>query len=315
MHRCCNAAAASCATFSLKVNKCKAFGVNVVQHGQHILEAKDHATSAPQFKVKYQPPSPPPRNSQQVYPAVEDFTPQFTHFRQFEIHPIQAEGHATSAPQFKVKKSPERFVPAARHGARAAAPPDERLQNKRGFGRVHGRRARDGTVQNVCCGNRWTNTVLRCCPPPFRGSPDPFHLPPRAQGMRYINGYDDVEIVAGAGTMGMEILEQVRACGCCACMLAGSAEWSGSQERVVRGGPSAAPTKPGVHSPAASIAVIGVALLLILLGVLCVALCSRCDSTAGCRGPGEEVALRWRLPRRSWFRCLPASSGRERRAS
>ncbi|CAM9306076.1 unnamed protein product [Pylaiella littoralis] len=33
-----------------KVNKCKAFGVNVVQHGQHILEAKDHATNAPQFK-------------------------------------------------------------------------------------------------------------------------------------------------------------------------------------------------------------------------------------------------------------------------
>lgn len=29
------------------------------------------------------------------------------------------------------------------------------------------------------------------------------------KGMRYINGYDDVEIVAGAGTMGMEILEQV----------------------------------------------------------------------------------------------------------
>lgn len=32
-----------------KVNKCKAFGVNVVQHGQHILEAKEHAISAPQF--------------------------------------------------------------------------------------------------------------------------------------------------------------------------------------------------------------------------------------------------------------------------
>ena len=29
------------------------------------------------------------------------------------------------------------------------------------------------------------------------------------QGMRYVNGYDDVEIIAGAGTMGMEILEQV----------------------------------------------------------------------------------------------------------
>lgn len=35
----------------MQVNKCKAFGVNVVQFGQHILEAKDHATSAPQFKV------------------------------------------------------------------------------------------------------------------------------------------------------------------------------------------------------------------------------------------------------------------------
>lgn len=35
----------------MQVNKCKAFGVNVVQHGQHILEAKDHATNAPQFKV------------------------------------------------------------------------------------------------------------------------------------------------------------------------------------------------------------------------------------------------------------------------
>lgn len=36
------------------------------------------------------------------------------------------------------------------------------------------------------------------------------------QGMRYVNGYDDVEIVAGTGTIGMEILEQVRAgrCGC-----------------------------------------------------------------------------------------------------
>lgn len=28
--------------------------------------------------------------------------------------------------------------------------------------------------------------------------------------MRYVNGFDDLEIVAGAGTMGMEILEQVR---------------------------------------------------------------------------------------------------------
>lgn len=27
--------------------------------------------------------------------------------------------------------------------------------------------------------------------------------------MRYVNGYDDKEIVAGAGTIGMEILEQV----------------------------------------------------------------------------------------------------------
>lgn len=34
-----------------QVNKCKAFGVNVVQYGQHILEAKEHATSAPEFKV------------------------------------------------------------------------------------------------------------------------------------------------------------------------------------------------------------------------------------------------------------------------
>lgn len=30
------------------------------------------------------------------------------------------------------------------------------------------------------------------------------------QGMRYVNGFDDTEIVAGAGTIGMEILEQVR---------------------------------------------------------------------------------------------------------
>jgi len=27
--------------------------------------------------------------------------------------------------------------------------------------------------------------------------------------LRYINGYDDVEIIAGAGTMGIEILDQV----------------------------------------------------------------------------------------------------------
>lgn len=27
---------------------------------------------------------------------------------------------------------------------------------------------------------------------------------------KYINGYDDPEIIAGAGTMGIEILEQVR---------------------------------------------------------------------------------------------------------
>ena len=27
--------------------------------------------------------------------------------------------------------------------------------------------------------------------------------------MKYINGYDDPEIIAGAGTMGIEILEQV----------------------------------------------------------------------------------------------------------
>lgn len=37
----------------MQVNKCKSFGVNVVQYGQHILEAKDHATSAPQFEVKH----------------------------------------------------------------------------------------------------------------------------------------------------------------------------------------------------------------------------------------------------------------------
>lgn len=46
------------------------------------------------------------------------------------------------------------------------------------------------------------------------GKHDPRHRPFSAivvyfKGMRYINGYDDVEIVAGAGTMGMEILEQV----------------------------------------------------------------------------------------------------------
>ena len=28
--------------------------------------------------------------------------------------------------------------------------------------------------------------------------------------LRYINGYDDKEIIAGAGTMGLEILEQCR---------------------------------------------------------------------------------------------------------
>jgi threonine dehydratase len=28
-------------------------------------------------------------------------------------------------------------------------------------------------------------------------------------GVRYINGYDDPEIVAGAGTIGIEVLEQV----------------------------------------------------------------------------------------------------------
>ncbi|CAM9814730.1 unnamed protein product [Ascophyllum nodosum] len=33
-----------------KVNKCKSFGVNVVQHGEHILQAKDHAVTAPEFK-------------------------------------------------------------------------------------------------------------------------------------------------------------------------------------------------------------------------------------------------------------------------
>lgn len=28
--------------------------------------------------------------------------------------------------------------------------------------------------------------------------------------LKYINGYDDPEIIAGAGTMGLEILEQLR---------------------------------------------------------------------------------------------------------
>jgi threonine dehydratase len=37
-----------------KVSKCKDFGANVVQHGMHILEAKDHALSAPEFEgMKY----------------------------------------------------------------------------------------------------------------------------------------------------------------------------------------------------------------------------------------------------------------------
>lgn len=29
---------------------------------------------------------------------------------------------------------------------------------------------------------------------------------------KYINGYDDPEIIAGAGTMGIEILEQMKEC-------------------------------------------------------------------------------------------------------
>ena len=29
------------------------------------------------------------------------------------------------------------------------------------------------------------------------------------QGLRYINGFDDPHIIAGAGTMGMEIVDQV----------------------------------------------------------------------------------------------------------
>ncbi|KAG5183839.1 tryptophan synthase beta subunit-like PLP-dependent enzyme [Tribonema minus] len=37
-----------------KVSKCKVFGANVVQHGMHIIEAKDHAQSAPEFEgMKY----------------------------------------------------------------------------------------------------------------------------------------------------------------------------------------------------------------------------------------------------------------------
>ncbi len=31
------------------------------------------------------------------------------------------------------------------------------------------------------------------------------------QGIKYINGYDDPEIVAGAGTIGIEVLEQIAA--------------------------------------------------------------------------------------------------------
>jgi hypothetical protein len=37
-----------------QVSKCKIFGANVVQHGQHIIEAKEFAMSAPQFQgMKY----------------------------------------------------------------------------------------------------------------------------------------------------------------------------------------------------------------------------------------------------------------------
>ena len=32
---------------------------------------------------------------------------------------------------------------------------------------------------------------------------------PEYEGMRYVNGYDDIEIISGAGTMGVEILEQL----------------------------------------------------------------------------------------------------------
>ena len=32
---------------------------------------------------------------------------------------------------------------------------------------------------------------------------------PEFEGMRYVNGYDDIEIISGAGTMGVEILEQL----------------------------------------------------------------------------------------------------------
>jgi threonine dehydratase len=37
-----------------KVNKCRVFGANIVQYGQHIIEAKDYAMSAPEFEgMKY----------------------------------------------------------------------------------------------------------------------------------------------------------------------------------------------------------------------------------------------------------------------
>ena len=35
---------------------------------------------------------------------------------------------------------------------------------------------------------------------------------PALQGLTYINGYDDVEVIAGTGTLGIEMLEQVPDC-------------------------------------------------------------------------------------------------------
>lgn len=43
-----------------------------------------------------------------------------------------------------------------------------------------------------------TNLLLTCPTPP-----------PIAADIKYINGYDDPEIVAGAGTIGIEVLEQI----------------------------------------------------------------------------------------------------------
>lgn len=62
---------------------------------------------------------------------------------------------------------------------------------------------------NVCDGH--TNAAVPCQDRHKTWQSFPTSSLPVCQGMRYINGYDDVEIVAGAGTMGMEILEQVPA--------------------------------------------------------------------------------------------------------